>query len=554
MSLRTRHFREAEHRAALLDRVFHEALARARAAVSEGAPPPDLNAILRDYLREALERDLEARLNTSGSRPLYYVPGVPNGGGNLLSPREADLEVIGLLIAEACSDLEARDARAVARDVDALMARHHLPEYMRNRLAVGLLEARLKVLEEVERRTLGLAPLVFHPEVSSGNSGLSGCGAAPPPPPPPKPCVSALVEPFFVRRKQRDRASAKQMDMERTTLRLFQEVCGDKPVDAYHRGDITRFLDTLRQLPNTYGKSPRDRERSLSEIIKEADAEGRERLTDRTVQRHLTALAQFFQFAVDGGHLTVAGRAELVENHRFREARGAREQRDIFTSAELTALFATPVWRGRHPFFRDRKGREIIRDAYFWLPLLALYHGARLEELADLHKRDLGCDEGTWFFRITDEGGRRLKNANAKRIVPLHPEVIRMGFLETVVEAAPQPDAPLFPELPQRGKDKRRGVDVTKWFTRYRRKFDLGREGLSFHSFRHTAITRLSDAITTEQQRRHRDRMMGHGSGGGSEGDIRYDKGPGLKAMAETLALLRYPEAGLSHLYLRDAP
>jgi hypothetical protein len=42
--------------------------------------------------------------------------------------------------------------------------------------------------------------------------------------------------------------------------------------------------------------------------------------------------------------------------------------------------------------------------------------------------------------------------------------------------------------------------------------------------------------------------MMGHARSGG-EGRERYDKGPGLKAAAETLALLRYPEVDLSHLY-----
>nr|WP_264185814.1 site-specific integrase [Roseicella aerolata] len=223
----------------------------------------------------------------------------------------------------------------------------------------------------------------------------------------------------------------------------------------------------------------------------------------------------------------------------------------MFTPDELRVLFSSPVWRGRHHFFREKEGPEIIRDGFFWLPILALYHGARLEELADLKRRDLRCDGGVWCINITEADGRRLKNGNADRVVPLHPEVIRMGFLEDALKAAPTPDAPLFPDLPQRGKDKRRGVDVTKWFTRYRRKFGLDRPGLSFHSFRHTAITRLTDAITTEQQRRHRDRMMGHASGGG-EGDQRYDKGPGLKALAETLALLRFPEVDLSHLYTAE--
>jgi hypothetical protein len=43
--------------------------------------------------------------------------------------------------------------------------------------------------------------------------------------------------------------------------------------------------------------------------------------------------------------------------------------------------------------------------------------------------------------------------------------------------------------------------------------------------------------------------MLGHSLGGG-EGGMRYDKGPGFKAAAATLTLLRYPEIDLSHLYI----
>ena len=147
-----------------------------------------------------------------------------------------------------------------------------------------------------------------------------------------------------------------------------------------------------------------------------------------------------------------------------------------------------------------------------------------------------------------ERGPRRLKTENATRVLPLHPELARFGFLEYVASTAPAPDDPLFPDLRPQGKDRKRGPRITRWFVEYRRAIGLFRPGVSMHAFRHVAITRLTDVIETEQQRRNRDRMMGHAASGG-EGDIRYDKGPGLRAMADTLALLAYPELDLSHLY-----
>jgi integrase len=191
----------------------------------------------------------------------------------------------------------------------------------------------------------------------------------------------------------------------------------------------------------------------------------------------------------------------------------------------------------------------IIREAKFWLPLLALYHGARLEEFADLYRRDIGREDATWFVRITETEGRRLKTDNAERVVPLHPEAIRLGFLEYVAQIAPRPDDPLFPDLEPQGQDRKRGPRVTRWFGEYRKAIGVYRAGVGMHAFRHTANTRLRDSIHDWQQERHVAYILGHSPGGG-EGRERYDKGPALKAAAETLALLRYPELDLSHLYL----
>ena len=374
---------------------------------------------------------------------------------------------------------------------------------------------------------------------------------------PGRPPLSALVESFFGRRRDVDEMTHQVIGQERGTLRRFLEECGDRSADAYDRGDITRFLGTLRRLPATYGKSPKDKARSLAEIIARADEAKEERLSDRTVKRHLSALSQFFGFVVDQGHLSGAARAELVDGHRFRLEKGARDQRDAWSSAELKALFASPVWTGCHPHFRSERGPEILRDARFWLPLLALFHGARLEEYADLYRRDVCCDEGTWAVRLveseTEDGARRrLKTANATRTVPLHSEIIRLGFLDHVQRTARDPGDPLFPDLRPQGKDGKRGPRMTRWFVQYRKAVHLYREGVGMHAFRHTANTRLRDAITDWQQERHVAYLLGHSQGGG-EGRERYDKGPGLRAAAETLNLLRYPELDLRHLQVASA-
>ena len=82
--------------------------------------------------------------------------------------------------------------------------------------------------------------------------------------------------------------------------------------------------------------------------------------------------------------------------------------------------------------------------------------------------------------------GRRLKTATAVRTVPIHPQLITLGWLQHV-DAVRRRDgitAWLFPEIsPQvRGPLKA----WTKWFSRYLRSVGITDDSKVFHSFRHT--------------------------------------------------------------------
>ena len=358
------------------------------------------------------------------------------------------------------------------------------------------------------------------------------------------------------------------LNQELGTFRRFVDFAGDKPAADYDRGDVNGFLDKLRQLPSKYGRRPSDKDLSLDQLIARADAAERkaraekspipDRLTDKTAKRHLSTLSQIFKFAFDQGDITLAQKKELTDEHSFASTQCARDQRDTWTLNELKILFASPVYTGcESEQRRGNPGNEVIRDARFWLPLLGLLHGARVEEFADLYGRDIQCIDGTWVFVITpihgdEESGtkeRRLKTYSAKRIVPLHPEIIKMGFIDYIRQTCKKPNDPVFADLEPEGKDQKRGPAFTRWFGRYRQHIGVYREGVGMHAFRHVVATRLSDVITTHQQVRHRDYVLGHAPSG-TEGDTRYDKGPGLKAVAKTLELLTYPELDLSHLYV----
>ena len=151
VSLSTRNYREAEHRAALLDHAFRGALRRALNVADETG---NLNQILRDYLKEALAEDRAIRLGTPSGAPVVGW-GDPEAEDEI----DADLDMVGELRGDAQEAFARRDVRSVAPTVTDLMERRRLPDHQRRALALGVLEANVRFYKEVERRSRGVASL-----------------------------------------------------------------------------------------------------------------------------------------------------------------------------------------------------------------------------------------------------------------------------------------------------------------------------------------------------------------------------------------------------------
>lgn len=151
-----------------------------------------------------------------------------------------------------------------------------------------------------------------------------------------------------------------------------------------------------------------------------------------------------------------------------------------FTADDLQRIFHSPIYtQGYLPLGGGR-------IACFWLPLLALYTGARLEELAQLQVCDIKHAKGLGhYLSISDvaNSNTQLKNEHSRRNIPLHPVIIACGFLQHVQE---RQSGYLFPDLKLNPRGKRSGY-FSNWFSGYlRKKVGVADTRKVFHSFRHT--------------------------------------------------------------------
>jgi len=113
---------------------------------------------------------------------------------------------------------------------------------------------------------------------------------------------------------------------------------------------------------------------------------------------------------------------------------------------------------------------------------MLLYTGARLNEVTQLLTSDVKEIEGIPCIHIIDdpETGKRLKNKGSRRIVPIHSQLVSLGFLDYVEARRRQGDVRLFP-----GLDKKY---VGNWYGKYLKTTGIKRRGLDMHSLRHTVV------------------------------------------------------------------
>jgi integrase len=208
-----------------------------------------------------------------------------------------------------------------------------------------------------------------------------------------------------------------------------------------------------------------------------------------------------------------------------------------WSQEQLAKLCALPLFTSYALPKRAKAGQ----DASYWIPLLGMFTGARVGELGQLRVQDVQRVDGVPVLRITDEAeGASIKTAAGHRMVPVHAELQRLGFLEYVAAVKDRGAVSLWPALPVLpGKP---GHYASAAFTPLR---GAGDDKLpDFHSLRHTVRSKLASARI---DRGMIDALMGH-EVKGSEGDRTYTHWT-THDKAQALESLRYPGLSLPRVY-----
>ena len=173
---------------------------------------------------------------------------------------------------------------------------------------------------------------------------------------------------------------------------------------------------------------------------------------------------------------------------------------------------------------------------------MGLYSGMRLGEICQLDASDVEKRSGHWVMHLWADpaADRSLKTEASARMVPVHPELIELGFLEYVKEQQ-EKGGKLFPDLADGKKDC--GKDkMSKWFGRFLESAGLKKPGISFHTLRHTFRDALREAEVPGG--------VSIALGGWTESGVHagYGTGYSTNKLAEGMNRVAYPGLDLSKL------
>jgi integrase len=244
-------------------------------------------------------------------------------------------------------------------------------------------------------------------------------------------------------------------------------------------------------------------------VIKKNETVKKPTISDRTVNRHLSALGAFCDWLVLRRLLDrnpVAGLQQPLDRNKHSML--------PFTVDQMNILFASPLFTGcqsaEAPRFWAKPGNVMIRDYRYWVPLIMLYSGVRAGEIAQLAVSDIRQEQGVWIFHISDEGkDSPSAKTGVTRAVPVHRELVALGFIKHVERLKAAGEARLFPgAMPnQRGQMI---ADFEKNFGLYLTRLRIKRgRGVSLYSFRRNAADALRRAGYRDEQFGF---MLGHAS------------------------------------------
>lgn len=269
---------------------------------------------------------------------------------------------------------------------------------------------------------------------------------------------------------------------QRRIMATFAWITGNKTLGSYNHLDVSAFKRGLQRLPVSF-RFGSARAGAMAEPFEQVVAtlpepSKEEQRSPKTINRDLSTMSTVAK------HLAQTAWKPRVPNCPVLDFAAVTitvkddgtDLRPPWTRSHMECMFSSPIHTGgggaKHRL-KEAFLPQVWHDAAYYAPLLWYYHQTCREEMCGLRADEVNIDHDVPHFIIQDNDvrGRDGELAGEKRIarkraLPLHPELIRLGFLDYVRAIRAEGHKALFPEL-YLNKAKRGGAQFYNIAWRY---------------------------------------------------------------------------------------
>ena len=305
---------------------------------------------------------------------------------------------------------------------------------------------------------------------------------------------------MFPKHIERMRYNKRREQTVNETIETYKDVIellGNKPIGDYTKIDGRDYRNSLLKTPKNRKRVKRYRDKNIQELLS-MNIPQKDLMSFDNQTKLISRMTSCWNFFVDEYPEYVSENVFKSKSIRVNPVK-RKDRRSEFTEDDLHLIFNPKTYLPA--IFDNPTGRKnTIQYPYYWIPIISALSGCRLEEICMMRCKDLMKEKGVWVYRIREEGEygdleTKVKNPYSERDIPLHSVLLdTLGFIRYVDHLKKQGKDRVFWELPKRGEVYHKNVG--RFFNdKYLRKIGLkeGRRKISFHSFRHSVETHLTN-------------------------------------------------------------
>lgn len=290
-------------------------------------------------------------------------------------------------------------------------------------------------------------------------------------------------------------------------LMIILDLVGDLDCSIMTQQTGTQFLSDLVKLPSNPNKG-KLATLSISEKLNLPDSY--KRLSKASIYKYLSLFKALTHFGSDQDPSGVGGlnylKYDIAKKLRYSFDK-AKDTNSYFSFSdqELQKIVNGYVYNDSKTACRKSD------DFVFWIILLAMYSGARVNELSQLLVEDIKFDEEyqLWYINILNEEPSKktgikqsVKTESSRRKVPIHSQLEKLGFIDFVKQKRTGLYAEMLFSTGLKYSNKGKwGKNVSSWFNGdssrgngYKVTCGFERNTRKvFHSFRHSLAKKLLD-------------------------------------------------------------